>query len=224
VKLLTRSLAALTVIGAFLATPLLSRIAPAHPGAVTEPAWAGAPGAIPPDWSSRIVRQLVERRFPVDESELAAIVGHAEVAAARFGLDPFTVLALIEIESGFNPFAVSPAEAKGLMQVREDTAREVAQRIGVAWESGDLLFDPATNVLIGTAYFRELLDRFGEIDVALAAFHAGPGRFAGVSPRLGPVSVEYTDRVWTSILRLYQTARNQSHFTAKKGDGTQRRA
>lgn len=206
-RVVPRTFAALSVAAAFVAAPLLSRVAPALPGS-GEKEWAGAPGSLPPSWSAEVVRSLVERGYPVDEAELHGIVCHAEEAAARFGLDPFTVLGLIEIESGFNPYAVSPMDARGLMQVREDTAREVAGRLGLEWTSGDVLYDPATNVLIGTAYFRELLDRFGEIDVALAAFHAGPARFAGPDPQLGPVSREYANRVWASIEALYRSARN----------------
>jgi soluble lytic murein transglycosylase-like protein len=202
-----RTFAFATVVVAVVAAPLFSRLGPpSSPPDRPERGIAGSEGVLPAGWAPRVLRHLEVKRFRLEAAELAAIVTHAEVAAARFGLDPLTVLAVIEVESGFDPFAVSPAGAMGLMQVRADTAREVAARLSIAWEADDALFDPATNVAIGTCYLRMLLDRFGDLDVALAAFHAGPGRFTS-DPRLGPISVAYTRRVWKAILGLYETAR-----------------
>lgn len=213
-KLLTRTVAMCTVLGGFVAAPILSRLAAPNTSLPAESIRAESSVRFPADWPVKVVRQLQSRPLPIDDAEVQHIVGHAAAAARRFGLDPFTVLALIDVESGFDPFAVSSADARGLMQLRADTAREVAARIGVPFETEDVLFDPETNVLLGTAYFRELLDKFGDMDVALAAFHAGPARFSVASPRLGPVSIEYTGRIWTSIQRFFQTAQRESLIRA----------
>jgi soluble lytic murein transglycosylase len=103
--------------------------------------------------------------------------------------------------------------ATGLMQLRPDTAREVATRLGLEWTSEDALFDPRTNILLGTAYLRELLDRFDHMDVALAAFHAGPNRVASDRLHLGPVAVQYTDRVWDAIVDYHKAVRIQSRIS-----------
>ncbi|MCA9529077.1 MAG: transglycosylase SLT domain-containing protein [Myxococcales bacterium] len=94
-------------------------------------------------------------------------------AAERAGVPLALVQAVAREESGFEPAAVSPAGARGLMQVMRPTGREVARRIGVPVRPGFLL-DPATNARIGAQYLRTVADRFGD-DFALApaAYNAG---------------------------------------------------
>jgi len=101
---------------------------------------------------------------------LAAIVRESR----RQGLDPLMVAAVIEIESRFDPFAVSQAGAYGLMQLMPPTAREL-----FAGRSAGLrpshLFNPVLNIELGTAYLAQLLHRFdGDGQRALIAYNAGP--------------------------------------------------
>jgi len=97
-------------------------------------------------------------------------------AARGTGLDPLLVLAVVREESRFDPQAISPAGAVGLMQLLPATARELEPALGFR----DLL-NPETNLRLGTRYLKAQLRAFGDLRLALAAYNAGPSaarRFA----------------------------------------------
>lgn len=96
--------------------------------------------------------------------------------AARNALDPAWIAAEIRAESTFNTRARSPANAMGLMQVLPATGASVAKRIGLNGYGGaDSLFDADTNIAIGSAYLRQLMDKYGGLPyVTIAAYNAGP--------------------------------------------------
>ena len=97
-------------------------------------------------------------------------------AELRHRLPPRLLQALIWAESRFNPLAVSPAGAAGLAQLMPATARE----LGITNRH-----DPQQNIDGGARYLRQMLDRFGSVHLALAAYNAGPGAVmkAGGIPR-----------------------------------------
>jgi soluble lytic murein transglycosylase len=101
-----------------------------------------------------------------------------EEAKAR-ELDPFLMAGLIRQESEFNPGAVSRANAYGLTQVLASTGRQFARKAGVQRFTSNLLFQPATNLKIGSSILRSMLDRNGgRVEETLAGYNAGPARAA----------------------------------------------
>jgi soluble lytic murein transglycosylase-like protein len=109
-------------------------------------------------------------------------------AAVESGLREELLHAVIAVESGFQPRAVSPKGAMGLMQLMPATAAE----LGV-----DHPFDPEENVLGGARHLRRLVDRFdGDLELALAAYNAGEGRVrsTGRIPAI-PETRQYVRRV-----------------------------
>jgi soluble lytic murein transglycosylase-like protein len=107
----------------------------------------------------------------------AAFDHYIDVHATHQGVSPELVRAVIQVESAFNPRAVSSKGAMGLMQLMPATARE----LGV-----DDPFHPEDNIRGGVAYLRQLLDRYdNDVELALAAYNAGPGsveRYGAVPP------------------------------------------
>ena len=98
-------------------------------------------------------------------------------AARAAGLDPALVFGLIRQETRFMPQLKSSVGAAGLMQVMPATARYVAKKIGLPWTNPALISDPATNLKLGTAYLKMVLDDLGGSQpMAAAAYNAGPGR------------------------------------------------
>ena len=117
-----------------------------------QPAWMGAP----------IVEQAPQQQAPAGDFEPLI-----QAAAKKYSLDPRLIRSQIQTESSFNPKAVSPVGARGLMQLMPSTAAD----LGVADS-----FDPAQNIEGGAKYMRQLLDRYdGNWEKALAAYNGGMG-------------------------------------------------
>jgi hypothetical protein len=92
------------------------------------------------------------------------------------GVDPMLVRALIQVESGYRPTARSRKGAMGLMQLMPSTAREYKVRNP---------YDPKANITAGVKHLKSLIDRWGGVELALAAYNAGEGavkKFNGIPP------------------------------------------
>ncbi len=124
----------------------------------------------------------------------AALRDLASRVARRHEVDESLVLAVIEVESRFDAFAVSPRGAMGLMQLMPRTASRF---------SVENTFDPVQNMEGGVRYLKELLGRYGgKVHLALAAFNAGEeavDRFGGVPPY--PETQQYVVRVVRALKR-----------------------
>ncbi len=141
--------------------------------------------------------ETVEANVLVEEyAEIGAALAEVpyleviKVYAARNGLDPALVAAIISQESAFDPDAVSPMGARGLMQILPDTWRLLCPDSSCSGRHAppacgpDCIFDPEANIRAGTAYFADILDEFDRnIVLAFAAYNAGTGavhRHAGL--------------------------------------------
>lgn len=127
-------------------------------------------------WIDRIGERLALRAPEIPDLERARLVETIVDEALRARIDPVLVLAVIEIESRFDPDARSHRNALGLMQLLPATMRSEAERSGIVFEDPH---EPVPNVQAGVRYLRRLLDAFGRIDVALMAYNAGPNRILG---------------------------------------------
>lgn len=170
------------------------------------PAWPAPP--ITPLVTPQDLRAAVERkprRFDLFDEELGADARRRRLAelpfgsimaqvSERHGVDGLLVAAIVESESGFNPAAVSPRGAVGLMQVMPPVGRVYGAKN---------LKDPRANLDAGSRYLRSLLEDYdGDLRLTLAAYNAGPAkvaRYRGMPP------YRETRTYVQRVLRLYRT-------------------
>src|ERR1700737_236719 len=133
------------------------------------------------------------------------------------GLDPVLVAALIRQESNFNPLATSPAGARGLMQLMPAVGKSVADSKGIGPWNPDLLYQPATNIKLGTAHLSTLMRKYPEVVKSLAAYNAGESRVVKWSTKTGAGDPEvFTERIPFVEPRDYVRTilRNRAYYEA----------
>ncbi len=191
------------------------------------PAVSAGPGlrarsVIRVDSRGRLVRQVVTpalegkpARERVEYFRRKARVDElVEEAAKKYGVDPLLIHSVIQVESSYNPFAVSPKGAEGLMQLIPETAR----RFGVANP-----FDPKQNIDAGVRYLKYLKDLFRDDRLALAAYNAGEGavaRYKWIPPYRE--TREYLRRVAETYAELKRKA-EKTTGSSSPSDGPQYR-
>ena len=106
----------------------------------------------------------MKKIYPLEYAE------YANIYADEYNIDPLLIFAIIKAESNFNTEAKSNNNAKGLMQLMEKTAKDISNEENID------LFDPETNIKLGTSYLSTLLKKYDyQIGIALAAYNAGMG-------------------------------------------------
>lgn len=170
----------------------LLALLPARPDAALPACLAPPPTAATPVPPGDGPLPLPEPSYPAASAPVRRLVDRL---APQYGVDPRLAMAVIAVESGFRPNAVSPRNAQGLMQLIPATAQRFRVRNA---------FDPEANVRGGLAYLRWLLMRFnGDVQLVAAAYNAGEGaveRHGGVPPY--PETQVYVQR----IAALYRQA------------------
>ncbi len=120
-------------------------------------------------FSSGDALRLYDLRFPLARQD------HMIEQASQAGIDPAWAYAITRAESAWMSDAHSGADARGLMQLLPATGAQVARAYGLPWAGGDSLYDPTTNVQLGTRYLAQMAQRFnGAPWLASAAYNAGP--------------------------------------------------
>ena len=139
---------------------------------------------------------------------------YVQQAAKENNIDPYLIFAIIKQESKFNKNAISKKEAKGLMQILDTTAEEIAVDLDYIDEKNIDLFDASTNICIGTKYFKLLVDRYdGNIHLAICAYNAGLGNvdkwmlseeiYSDGHVNISYIPFEETKTYLTNILKYY---------------------
>jgi soluble lytic murein transglycosylase len=125
-----------------------------------------------------LLKQSGRQAFPYPFETLKYPLAYWELIkkyAVQNSLDPFLVAAVIRQESAYDPEAISSANAQGLMQLVPLTGKKVAKQAGLRNFDPSQLYDPETNILLGTKYLASLLDQYtSDLYRSLAAYNAGP--------------------------------------------------
>lgn len=93
----------------------------------------------------------------------------------QYNIDPIEILSIIKAESNFKSDAVSAKNAIGLMQITPETANWCAEKMGMGAVSQSDLYVPKINIKIGIFYYNYLLERYNNINTAIAAYNGGMG-------------------------------------------------
>ena len=132
--------------------------------------------------------------------------------ADRYGVDPYLVLAIAYVESGFDAKAVSPVGAMGVMQIMPATGEWIAGLLGVECRE-DFLMDPDINIQIGTYYLSYLSMRFADDWQVYAAYNAGETAVYGwLEKGIGRKSIPYEE----TKEYVSKVERARKRFSAKK--------
>lgn len=159
-----------------------------------------------PDRVQQALIDHVSRRFLVAAAVTERMVATAYRAAAEVGLDPLLVLAVIAVESRFNPIAESGMGAKGLMQIIPRFHQEKLRAAG----GEDAVFDPESNILVGARILQEYVYRTGTLVAGLQQYN-GASRDS---------NAYYAQRVMAERERLEQVVRSRGLITAAASVGS----
>ncbi|WP_227471295.1 lytic transglycosylase domain-containing protein [Paraburkholderia caledonica] len=161
---------------------------------------------------------LVQQATASAAARVIALSPIIDQAARAVGLDSALLMAVIEVESGGNPQAVSPKGATGLMQLMPGTGA----RLGASD-----LFDVRQNVAAGARYLKDLMRQFGDLSLALAAYNAGEGAVQKYGGQIPPYAetMTYVPKVMARYHWYRNGYRNAASSTATRfGEETPERA
>lgn len=144
----------------------------------------------------------------ISDTTIVKLVHLVYTNSQRYGYDPLLVLAIIRVESVFDPHALgrfrdgTQSGAMGLMQLKEETAREVANALGMEFAGEADLLRPEINMLLGIGYLTRLISRFQSFKLGLLAYNQGPGTIRKSISDQTPLSIQYYEKVLRSYYRL----------------------
>lgn len=150
--------------------------------------------------------------------------------AKKYNIDPYLIAAIINVESNFNKNALSPKDARGLMQIAPTTGEWAAETLDINGFNLELLFEPEINIRIGTWYLDLLTKEFGNnIQLILAAYNGGSGNvskwlkneeYSEDGKYLKKIPFQETEQYIERVLKNYQIYKTlyKGEFNGNAGD------
>lgn len=149
----------------------------------------------------RVLANYLSRKYKVASDATEQLVSGAFDAGKQVGVDPLLILAVMAIESRFNPIAESGMGAKGLMQVIPKHHQDKLIELG----GTDAVLDPMTNILVGARILKEYIRRAGSLEAGLQLYSGGITDYTG----------QYSQKVIAEKERLRQTVQRFDHPSQK---------
>lgn len=160
----------------------------------------------------KIFDRVQQNIYPTKYSEWV------EKYSSQYNVDKFLIYSVIKCESGFDPNAVSSVDAKGLMQMTDDTFEWIQQKEGVKDPlPSEKLFEPDISVHYGVALLSRTLEEFGDIKPAVAAYHAGSNAvrswlkdksYSSDGKTLNVIPYDDTKAYVERVIKVYDTYKN----------------
>ncbi|MGI9534480.1 MAG: lytic transglycosylase domain-containing protein [Thermodesulfobacteriota bacterium] len=154
----------------------------------------------------QIFQQII-RHSKLDPKIAMDVASVINTESGKYGIDPFLVLSVIQVESRFKPRALSHKGARGIMQIMPRTGKYVAKKYEVPFKSYQSLYDPVTNIKLGIAYLSYLENLYGNnMEYALFAYNHGPKKSKHIKRKFKKSKPYYVKKVM-SFKQLLDTER-----------------
>ncbi len=153
----------------------------------------------------QIFKAIDDFQIGFNEEEVKTVTEVIYSESKKYHYDPMFVLAVILTESSFKRGQVSHKGARGLMQVIPFVGKDLADRTGIDWDGSGTLFEPETNIKLGTFHLFEQILQFGDIKKALLAYNMGETRLRGMIRDNKPLPKAYLNKVLENYKMLKET-------------------
>jgi soluble lytic murein transglycosylase len=149
-----------------------------------------------------ILKAIEDFQIGFTDEEVLELTNVVYEESRKYRYDPMFVLAIILTESSFKRRQTSSAGAEGLMQLMPWVGRDLARKYGLDHGDEDFLFDPQTNIQLGTAHlFRQIL-KFGDVEKAIVAYNVGETRLRGLIRKGKRIPQRYLEKVVENYKKL----------------------
>lgn len=143
----------------------------------------------------QVFKAIEDFQIGFTDDEVHQLTNVIYTESKRYQYDPMFILAIILTESSFKKGQRSQVGARGLMQVVPFVGKDLAERSDVDWDGAQTLFEPESNIKLGTQHLFEQVLKFGDVKKALIAYNVGETRLRSIIRRNEPIPKRYLNKV-----------------------------
>ncbi len=155
----------------------------------------------------QIFKAIDDFRIGFSDDEVLELTDVIYNESRKYRYDPMFILAVILTESSFRRGQRSDFGAGGLMQVVPFVGKDVAPRAGVNWDGPETLYEPVSNIKLGTLHLFEQIRKFKDVKKAIVAYNVGEARVRSLLRRNKPLPKRYLNKVMEKYKMLKETYR-----------------